>query len=212
MLKSLTSESSQVVEGMSTAQPLKTLDGSSSDTIYPQFLQCSLSNTPAIIKNCQSSKWLLGLKIEQLGPVEGILSLFDNTLKVPVDSVKGLSQDYEATARFELSLEEFFNRCVVEEEKGLYLKDWHAFLHDENKSYYDLLDTFVDDWLNWYYKYSSLPDDYKFIYIGGQETCTALHHDVCCSYSWSVNLYGRKKWLVIGFYEYIIVKYLCSSV
>ena len=181
---------------MSSVHSLKILEGNSSDTLYSQFLRSSLlSNTPAIIKNCGSIDWMIGMKIDQLGPVKGILSLFDADLKVPVDGVEEISRRYDASGRIELSLREFFNRSIVEKQKGLYVKDWHAFLHDDNRRViYELFDIFVDDWLNWYYKISSRRDDYKFIYIGGEETCTALHHDVCCSYSWSVNLYGRKIW------------------
>ena len=188
---------------------LKVLDGSSSE-IYPQFLQCFLSNTPAVIRNCRSSEWLVSRKISQLGPVEGILSLFRHDLKVPVDSAD-FSKGYESSGRVELTLKEFFNRCVTQKEKGLYLKDWHAFLHDEDKSIYELFDVFLDDWLNWYYRLSLRQDDYRFIYIGGEETCTALHHDVCCSYSWSVNVYGHKKWLVLNLSGLYLLMFLLLS-
>lgn len=37
-------------------------------------------------------------------------------------------------------------------------------------------------------------DDYRFLYLGPAGSCTPMHHDVLCSYSWSANLAGRKRW------------------
>ena len=180
-----------------------------SPDLYSQFLQTSLlPNKPTLIKLSSSRDWLISRRIDELGPVNGILSLFHTNCSVPVDVLEGSSKGYDTSRRMNMSIHEFFNRCEVDKERGLYLKDWHAFLHkdsddpnpneNENTSgdIYDLPDIFADDWLNWYYRASSKRDDYKFIYIGGAETYTALHHDVCCSYSWSINLYGSKKWSV----------------
>lgn len=81
---------------------------------------------------------------------------------------------------------------------GLYIKDFHYQMH----SYFqdvalDLPLYIQDDWLNWYWKrYHKHSSDYHFLYVGGSTTHTAIHHDVCCSYSWSINLQGRKKWTI----------------
>ena len=37
--------------------------------------------------------------------------------------------------------------------------------------------------------------DYRFLYMGAAGTWTPMHHDVLNSYSWSVNLVGRKRWI-----------------
>lgn len=72
---------------------------------------------------------------------------------------------------------------------------------------------FQEDWLNHYCDANGL-DDYRFVYmgilayiyiyiftsmniiVGAAGTWTALHHDVIRSYSWSVNICGRKRWIM----------------
>ena len=54
-------------------------------------------------------------------------------------------------------------------------------------------DAVREDWLNWYSDIRE-GDDYRFMYIGGPTTRTGLHYDVLNSYSWSVNISGRKLW------------------
>lgn len=86
----------------------------------------------------------------------------------------------------------------------VYGKDWHFCLpqnrsHDARHIEPAFSSAFVppaavrEDWLNWY---SDLRgnDDFRFLYIGGPGTRTGLHYDVLCSYSWSVNIVGRKLW------------------
>ncbi len=43
---------------------------------------------------------------------------------------------------------------------------------------------------------TALRDDYRFVYAGPAQSWTPLHRDVFASYSWSVNLCGRKLWLL----------------
>lgn len=40
-------------------------------------------------------------------------------------------------------------------------------------------------------------NDYRFTYIGPAGTFTPLHRDVYGSYSWSCNIFGRKRWWLI---------------
>ncbi|KAF1794857.1 Thioredoxin, conserved site [Phytophthora cactorum] len=64
-----------------------------------------------------------------------------------------------------------------------YLKDWHfvhAFGHDV--------------YVCWDHKEKS-ESDYRFVYLGPAGSWTPLHQDVFRSYSWSVNVCGRKKWV-----------------
>lgn len=93
-------------------------------------------------------------------------------------------------------------------ERGLYAKDIHIdqFLASRSSTSsssltnrrpeYSVPALFRDDWLNWYWQTCRTKDcdDYSFLYVGGPGSFTAMHHDVVCSYSWSVNLRGRKKW------------------
>jgi hypothetical protein len=51
--------------------------------------------------------------------------------------------------------------------------------------------------LNEYYSAkTSIQDDYRFVYMGPRGSWTPLHADVFTSFSWSVNVCGRKRWLL----------------
>ena len=88
--------------------------------------------------------------------------------------------------------------------QDLYVKDWHlarsieASLESESAPsmplpFYTTPDIFKDDWMNAYYTQHT-SDDFRFVYVGAAGTYTPLHRDVYCSYSWSTNVCGRKRW------------------
>ncbi|KAF7270054.1 hypothetical protein GWI33_016959 [Rhynchophorus ferrugineus] len=77
-----------------------------------------------------------------------------------------------------------------------YLKDWHLKLQCRNSPFYDVPIHFASDWLNEYFL-QCLDDDYRFVYMGPKGSWTPLHIDVFSSYSWSVNVYGNKRWVFI---------------
>ena len=87
--------------------------------------------------------------------------------------------------------------------QSLYVKDWHLAKAVEQPSsgvdaslgppFYSTPDLFKDDWMNAYYS-SHTSDDFRFVYVGAAGTYTPLHRDVYCSYSWSTNVCGRKRW------------------
>ncbi|CAH1957244.1 unnamed protein product [Acanthoscelides obtectus] len=79
-----------------------------------------------------------------------------------------------------------------------YLKNWHLKLTDENDKFYEVPVYFASDWLNEYYVTcaSHLKDDYRFVYMGPNNSWTPFHADVFMSYSWSVNIMGRKRWIL----------------
>ncbi|XP_055723689.1 LOW QUALITY PROTEIN: 2-oxoglutarate and iron-dependent oxygenase JMJD4 [Salvelinus fontinalis] len=54
---------------------------------------------------------------------------------------------------------------------------------------------FSSDWLNEYWDTLEV-DDYRFVYMGPKDSWTPFYTDAFCSYSWSVNICGRKKWLL----------------
>ncbi|CAL8468075.1 g7614 [Coccomyxa elongata] len=102
-----------------------------------------------------------------------------------------------------------------EEQLLLYLKDWH-FVHEFPwYKAYVLPQYFRDDWLNDYYdmrqtshqtasasnghtnQENIVTSDYRFVYLGPKGTTTALHADVLRSFSWSVNVCGRKLWRLL---------------
>lgn len=74
----------------------------------------------------------------------------------------------------------------------LYLKDWKFQQTVPEYSLYPCPTYFQNDWLNEYTNGS-----YKFIYLGPKGSCTRLHVDVLCSFSWSTNICGRKRWYMI---------------
>jgi hypothetical protein len=85
-----------------------------------------------------------------------------------------------------------------------YLKDWHIALARPQASakgpLYETPWAFRDDWLNGWHdslnKHGGGGNDYRFLYAGPKGSWTPMHHDVLLSYSWSVNLVGRKRWLL----------------
>ena len=78
----------------------------------------------------------------------------------------------------------------------IYLKDWHPFIIPGSEHMASIPDLFQDDWFNEF-----LPTkrnvDYRFVYLGRKGTQTNLHADVMNTYSWSTNVCGRKRWLLL---------------
>ena len=79
-----------------------------------------------------------------------------------------------------------------------YMKDWHFAKNSPSQSVYDVPELFSDDWLNRYWKSrKDVDDDYIFSYFGPAGSYTPFHADVFRSYSWSINVCGYKKWLIV---------------
>ncbi|KAM3177503.1 hypothetical protein ACTXT7_004430 [Hymenolepis weldensis] len=86
----------------------------------------------------------------------------------------------------------------VNEGKILYLKDWHYFRNLNFNDFYNLPVYFSSDWLNEFSDFrTDCDDDFRFVYIGPKGTWTPLHTDVYCSYSWSANIIGLKRWWIL---------------
>ena len=113
-----------------------------------------------------------------------------------IDTADKIKNTYSNQSRASISLKEFFTRVLDNKEDNIYLKDWHIDQIPDLNLKYTVPESFSDDWLNWYCKTcrASDGDDYSFLYMGGARTYTSLHHDVCCSNSWSINIFGHKKW------------------
>merc|ERR1712129_187590 len=76
--------------------------------------------------------------------------------------------------------------------------DWHIVRDLSTKQpFYQTPIHFADDWLNFYWQ-SKGTTDYKFCYLGPAFSWTPLHKDVYSSYSWSVNVKGRKLWILFS--------------
>ncbi|XP_014442741.1 2-oxoglutarate and iron-dependent oxygenase JMJD4 isoform X3 [Tupaia chinensis] len=76
----------------------------------------------------------------------------------------------------------------------LYLKDWHLCRDSSAEDVFTLPIYFSSDWLNEFWDALDL-DDYRFVYAGPKGTWSPFHADIFRSFSWSVNICGRKKWL-----------------
>uniref|UniRef100_A0A7S0UNS9 JmjC domain-containing protein n=1 Tax=Polytomella parva TaxID=51329 RepID=A0A7S0UNS9_9CHLO len=96
-------------------------------------------------------------------------------------------------------------------DKLLYLKDWHFIGECPHFKPYDTPIYFSSDWLNSYYdslfqnRYDTSTTnadvaciDYRFLYVGPAGTKTPVHTDVLHSHSWSANVVGRKRWLMLA--------------
>ena len=76
-----------------------------------------------------------------------------------------------------------------------YLKDWQCRLLHAAILHYSLPAALATDWLNDYLLHRrGLPNDFRFVYLGPLGSFTGYHTDVLGSYSWSLNLSGRKRW------------------
>lgn len=120
----------------------------------------------------------------------GLNPQFDRSIEPPTGEYAALWQDGVAKA------------------EGLYMKDFHFVLRQREKAtaqeggepgYYAVPPPLDDDWLNEWWDAkddddSGRVDDLRFMYLGPAGSRTPLHHDVLCSYSWSANLAGSKRW------------------
>ncbi|XP_037957552.1 2-oxoglutarate and iron-dependent oxygenase JMJD4 homolog [Teleopsis dalmanni] len=79
---------------------------------------------------------------------------------------------------------------------NLYLKDWHLKAQLADYNFYTVPKHFASDWLNEYLIING-KDDYRFVYMGPKGSWTPFHADVFGSYSWSTNIAGCKKWLML---------------
>jgi hypothetical protein len=81
-----------------------------------------------------------------------------------------------------------------------YLKDWHLASQQPDYAAYSVPECLGADWLNEHWGATcsqSQGGDHRFVYIGPAGSFTALHADVLFSYSWSANVTGEKRWLLV---------------
>lgn len=104
-----------------------------------------------------------------------------------------------------------------DQEGWLYLKDWHLANLEPSYGAYTTPQCLGEDWLNEHWAEGAGRDqdatndddgddssggggcggDHRFVYVGPSGSQTALHADVLFSYSWSANVVGRKRWLLV---------------
>jgi hypothetical protein len=83
-----------------------------------------------------------------------------------------------------------------EQSNLFYLKDWCFCATIGDYEPYVCPEYFREDWLNSYERNNEESNDHRFVYMGPADTFTPLHKDVLQSFSWSVNLRGRKEWVL----------------
>ena len=77
-----------------------------------------------------------------------------------------------------------------------YLKDWnYCKAHEHECQLYTRPPYFAEDWLNDHEAQQA--SDHRFVYLGPAGTFTPLHKDVLNSFSWSVNITGKKRWWML---------------
>ena len=91
--------------------------------------------------------------------------------------------------------------------RRLYLKDWTFTCDFPGYGAYTTPPHFADDWLNAYWDEQMTSREkknthrgggtHRFVYVGLKGTWTPLHADVLRSFSWSVNVAGSKRWLMV---------------
>lgn len=160
------------------------------------FNNYMLENKPVIIEDVNINEWLLYNYFINKDSLKYSPELFLNICQNEIIPIHDNSQNSNHQNKIEdMEIKDFMNK--INSGDSLYAKDWHIFQYISADKVYNIPEFFIDDWLNWYWKYCrNSVDDYRFVYIGGKDTTTGVHHDVLYSYSWSVNLYGKKIWRI----------------
>ncbi|OTF81288.1 hypothetical protein BLA29_005996 [Euroglyphus maynei] len=125
------------------------------------------------------------------------------TLTVPVYNCN--EKHFNSNTKTEMLFNEYVDywRNVIKNDEQtlntsniLYLKDWHLAQDSNCDDFYELPVFFESDYLNEYCQDEQITD-FKFTYIGPKGSYTPLHIDVFGSFSWSANIIGTKRWLMI---------------
>ncbi|KAL4712894.1 hypothetical protein ACJJTC_011964 [Scirpophaga incertulas] len=159
---------------------------------YGNFFENYLmKNLPCIIKNVSghwecSRRWRIDNEIDY-----DYLTNVYGDLEAPVADCSELNSNTHC--KVNMTVKNYMNYMKHKTDKLQYLKDWHLKRNRPNDNFYEIPIMFASDWLN-EFSDDKTEDDYKFVYIGPKDSWTPLHADVYSSYSWSVNVVGRKKW------------------
>ncbi|KAL5109171.1 2-oxoglutarate and iron-dependent oxygenase JMJD4 [Taenia crassiceps] len=164
---------------------------------YTKFLR---PNLPCRFTESHTSAWPARLKWSENGfiSIDEVLTPFSGN-KLCVANCRDF--EFGAHSTLTMTTEEYLAYWKTFNHNGteqlLYLKDWHYFKEIDFRNYYLQPVYFSSDWLNEFYEFrTDCEDDFRFVYIGPKGTWTPLHTDVYCSYSWSANILGRKRWWV----------------
>ncbi|XP_028175656.1 2-oxoglutarate and iron-dependent oxygenase JMJD4 homolog isoform X1 [Ostrinia furnacalis] len=175
---------------------LKTIEVvGASELSYNQFFNKFMTkNIPCIIKNI-GHDWICTRKWKKDAHIDH--DYFIKTygdLKAPVADFSDIM--FDSHSKTDMKVCDYMNYLKSRtKEKLLYLKDWHLRKLRPDDNFYEVPIFFAPDWLNEHAQ-DCEEDDYMFVYIGPTGTWTPLHADVYRSFSWSINIIGRKKWIL----------------
>lgn len=165
------------------------------DISYDNFFNNHLlKNIPCIVKNVSSNwdctkKWVTNDIINY-----SYLKEQYGNLTAPVADCFTIK--YNSHCKQDMTILDYMNSLENrDKQKVLYLKDWHLKRARPDDHFYKIPQIFSSDWLNEYAQDKN-EDDFMFVYIGPINSWTPLHVDVYSSYSWSVNIMGRKRWIL----------------
>ncbi|KAH8283106.1 hypothetical protein KR054_012198 [Drosophila jambulina] len=138
------------------------------------YLKTKIGNTPVPVADCNSA-------------------YFNSHTKLELNF-----HDYLERWRSRIESEAAEVNCNSEtaNRDNLYLKDWHLAAQMPGYSFYQVPKYFASDWLN-EQLIAQGKDDYRFVYMGPKNSWTSYHSDVFGSFSWSTNIVGLKKWLIM---------------
>ncbi|KAJ8726496.1 hypothetical protein PYW07_001194 [Mythimna separata] len=158
------------------------------------FNNFMLKNLPCQIKNVTDNwkcarQWVKGDQINYDNLIEEYGDLI-----APVADCKNIQ--FNSQCKSDMKVHQYIEYLQnATDNRLLYLKDWHLRRSRPDDKFYEVPPYFILDWLN-EYAMDNKEDDFMFVYIGPKGSWTPLHEDVYCSYSWSVNVVGRKKWIL----------------
>lgn len=166
---------------------------------YHKFFEENiLSNQACVIKNV-AQNWVSFLHWTEDGKpnLEYLLKKYGNCTVTKYDCNKQYYNSQEAKDCFFKEYINYWNQYILHGEQRLfYLKDWHLKKQFPEDNFYEVPLYFKSDWLNEYLCHND-KDDYRFVYMGPKGTWTPFHADVFRSYSWSVNICGLKRWILL---------------
>nr|XP_002119797.1 jmjC domain-containing protein 4-like isoform X1 [Ciona intestinalis] len=176
---------------------------------YSEFFSTYLlKNQPCILTQWATKDWpcMEGWRFESragefVPNFDKLVELFGET-EVPVADCS--KKNFNSHEKIKMKFKDFVKYWKSKingdnEERSLYLKDWHCRREFPSYDIYTTPPYFTSDWLNELFDkvvVSFSEDDYRFVYMGPTGTWTPFHADVYRSYSWSANICGRKKWVM----------------
>ncbi|XP_016945778.3 2-oxoglutarate and iron-dependent oxygenase JMJD4 homolog [Drosophila suzukii] len=149
----------------------------SASSINFDYLKTRIPNCPVPVADCNSSYFNSHTKLEL--NFHDYLDKWRSGIENQSSASQEVNSNVDTTSR-----------------DNLYLKDWHLAAQMPGYNFYKVPKYFASDWLN-EQLIDQKKDDYRFVYMGPKNSWTSYHADVFGSFSWSTNIVGLKKWLIM---------------